>query len=266
MVGVRRLLAPLLSPLQLSAGFVWTACWVTVALVGQAVTWNRDVALVLARRVWAPGILALVGARLTVTGGAGLEPGRPYVYVMNHQSAIDIPAAFAALPSNLRFVAKHVLAYVPFLGAYMWATGMIFVNRNQRSRALRSLRAAAARIRGGVCILAYPEGTRSRDGRILPFQKGSFVLAGEAGVPIVPVAIEGSRDVMRPGSFRFLPAAVRVAIGAPIATAGVPREELMRRVRAEVIALHRSIGGAGGEAGDAGEGARTDGAGPARVA
>src|SRR5206468_1178744 len=80
-------------------------------------------------------------------------------------------------PSNLRFVAKRILKYVPFLGWYMWLTGMIFVNRSNKTQAVRSLRSAGDRIRAGASMIAFPEGTRSRDGAILPFKKGPFMLA-----------------------------------------------------------------------------------------
>ena len=122
---------------------------------------------------------------------------------MNHQSSLDIVVAFMVLPVNLRFVAKHVLKYVPFLGWYMWATGMIFVHRGRRGAAMGSLVEAAARVRDGASVLVFPEGTRSRDGNVQAFKKGAFVLASQAGVPIVPVAIEGSGRCFPPDGFGF---------------------------------------------------------------
>ncbi len=139
------------------------------------------------------------GAELRVTGLPETGWDRPAIYVMNHQSSLDIPAAFAVLPVDLRFIAKHTLRKVPFLGWYMSWTGMVFVDRSNSTQAVGSLNAAAERVRGGISLLAYPEGTRSRDGRILPFKKGPFVLALQAGVPIVPFAIQGSLRVMPSG-------------------------------------------------------------------
>ncbi|HEY0713868.1 MAG TPA: lysophospholipid acyltransferase family protein, partial [Polyangia bacterium] len=112
---------------------------------------------------------------------------------------------------------------------------------------LRSLTKAAARIREGASILAFPEGTRSRTGEVLPFKRGLFALALEAGVPIVPVAIEGSGKVLSAGTLRCVPGDVRLKVGTPIATAGRSRngrDALMNEVRDALLDLHRQIGGA----------------------
>ena len=163
---------------------------------------------------------------------------------MNHQSSLDIPAAFAVLPVDLRFIAKHTLRKVPFLGWFMSWTGMVFVDRSNSTQAVGSLNAAAERVRGGISLLAYPEGTRSRDGRILPFKKGPFVLALQAGVPVVPIAIAGSMHCMPAHLRPFRPGVVRMSIGAPIPTAGLSmdqREDLVRQAREAVLALHASL-------------------------
>jgi 1-acyl-sn-glycerol-3-phosphate acyltransferase len=174
---------------------------------------------------------------------------KPHIFLMNHQSAFDIPVAFAVIPVNIRFIAKHVLKWIPFLGWYMAGTGMIFLNRSNRREAMRSLKLAGERIRAGSNILAFPEGTRSKDGRILPFKKGSFVLAVEAGVPIIPIAVEGTRGMLPKGSIRLRRHSLRVKVGQPISTAGIKgaeRETLMNQVRDVIIQLHRDIGGEGG--------------------
>ncbi|MEM6730611.1 MAG: lysophospholipid acyltransferase family protein, partial [Myxococcota bacterium] len=178
-----------------------------------------------------------------------IEWGSPHIYVMNHQSAVDIPAAFVAVPTNLRFIAKSVIKYIPLMGLYMLMTGMIFVDRGNHHRALRSMRKAARRIREGSNIIAYPEGTRSRTGAVLPFKKGPFMLAIEAGVPVVPCAIEGGQYIFPPG-FKIRPGEIRLKIGTPIRTAELSRadrDDLIQRVRSEVVRLHTEIGGAGAE-------------------
>jgi 1-acyl-sn-glycerol-3-phosphate acyltransferase len=175
-----------------------------------------------------------------------LDWSKPHIFVMNHQSMLDIACAFTALPTNLRFVAKSSLKYVPFLGWYMWMTQMIFVDRSNKKRAFKSLVEAGRRIREGASILVYPEGTRSKDGGILPFKTGSFALALEAQVPLVPVAIDGSLRVAPPGSAAFRPGRVRMKVGLPISTENRPRqarEALSREVREALIELHREIGG-----------------------
>ncbi|HEY0708309.1 MAG TPA: lysophospholipid acyltransferase family protein [Polyangia bacterium] len=228
----------------------WSAGWISLALLVAAVTWSRELPLAMARKIWAPPLIRLTGARYQVDPLPALDFSRPHIFVMNHQSMLDIACAFAALPVNLRFVAKNVLKFVPFLGWYMWATGMIFVDRTKGVRALRSLAQAAARVRDGASILAFPEGTRSKTGEVLPFKRGLFALAMEAGVPIVPVAIEGSGKVLSSGRFHCVPGDVRLRVGAPIATAGRPRngrDALMNEVRDALLELHRQIGGGGGQ-------------------
>lgn len=228
--------------------------WMTAAILSRFITADENVPLAWARRYWGRGCLKIAGGPLTIAPGFVPEPGKPYIFAMNHQSMFDIPVAFVAIPVPLRFVAKKVLRSIPFLGWYMRATGMIFVDRRDREQAVRSLDHACGLIRAGKCVLAYPEGTRTQPGGpILPFKKGPFVMAIQAGVPIVPVAIEGSAAVLPRNSVRVTPGPVRLILGEPIPTAGLTqddRDQLMKRVRDAVIDLHRKIGGRGGDKGE----------------
>ena len=226
----------------------WSVTWITLSLVVALVTGKRNAPLAMARRIWAPALIRATGARYRVEPLPEVDFSRPHIFVMNHQSMLDVACAFASIPSDLRFVAKSVLRHVPFVGWYMWMTGMIFVDRSRGVRALKDLARAAAQIRAGSSILVFPEGTRSKDGRILPFKRGPFLMALEAGVPVVPVAIEGSGRVLPPGGFRLRPGEVRLALGRPIATTGrtgQARDQLMAEVRAALVELHRRIGGPG---------------------
>jgi 1-acyl-sn-glycerol-3-phosphate acyltransferase len=237
---------------------LWSIFWIPAALVLGTLRRDPSLPLRFARRHWGPGMLRLAGADLRVDGSPDALADRPAIYVMNHQSSLDIPAAFSVLPVDLRFIAKHTLRKVPFLGWYMSWTGMVFVDRSNSTQAVGTLNAAAERVRGGVSLLAYPEGTRSRDGRILPFKKGPFVLALQAGAPIVPIAIEGSMECMPAHLRPFRPGVVRMAIGEPIPTAGLTmehRDELVRQAREAVVALHASLAST-----RAGAAPRTDGA------
>ncbi len=214
-------------------------------------TWNRDLQCSFTRTVWSPMLMFMGGIELHIEHEAPVPWDQPHIYVMNHQSAADIPACFIAIPVNLRFIAKAVIRYIPWLGTYMLMTGMIFVDRGNRRKAMSSMRKSAKRIREGCNIIAYAEGTRSRSGRVLPFKKGPFVLALEAGVPIVPCAIEGGQKVLPPG-FKMRPGPVRIKTGTPIPTDTLTKDDripLMERVRAEVIRLHLEIGGEGAEEG-----------------
>lgn len=223
---------------------LWSIFWIPAALVLGTLRRDPSLPLRFARHHWAPGMLRLAGADLRVEGSPAATADHPAIYVMNHQSSLDIPAAFAVLPVDLRFIAKHTLRKVPFLGWYMSWTGMVFVDRSNSTQAVGTLNSAAERVRGGISLLAYPEGTRSRDGRILPFKKGPFVLALQAGVPIVPIAIEGSIECMPAHLRPFRPGVVRMAIGKPIPTAGLSmehRDELVRQAREAVVALHAAL-------------------------
>ncbi len=242
---MKSLLYLLLNAFQLLFLLFWSTLWISLALVVLLVTFKPALPLAMARRFWAPGLLTFAFAKLSREPLPDIDFSKPHVFVMNHQSMLDIPVAFAGIPANLRFVAKHILKYVPFLGWYMWATGMIFVNRSDRTKSVKSIAEAGARIRGGVNILAFPEGTRSRSGEVLPFKKGVFILALEAGVPVVPVAIANSGRILPTGTFSIRPGVVRMKLGAPIATAGrgvAERDALAREVREAIVALKRELG------------------------
>lgn len=225
------------------------APWTVVCSLGAVLfrPFGRDMPLVMAR-IWSRPLLWLGLARLQIERTADIDWSKPHIYLMNHQSMLDIPVAFLAVRAPLRFIAKRSLARVPFLGWYMRATGMIFVDRGRTAQAIASLQAAGAKIRDGASIIAFPEGTRSKDGAIHAFKKGTFVVAIEAQVPIVPMAIHGASDVLPRDGFQVRPGKIRVKVGAPIPTAGLrmeDRDALMQRARAEIVRLHREIGGPG---------------------
>lgn len=230
----------------------WSFFWMTGAILyGWLTPGNPNGPLSWARRFWGPGCAAIARARLVLHPGFEPEPGKPYIFMMNHQSMFDIVAAFVLIKINLRFIAKRILKSVPFLGWYMSVTGMVFIDRKDRKSAVGSLDEACRKIREhGISILVYPEGTRSATGEILPLKKGPFVMAIQAGVPIVPVAVEGSGYVLGRDSGRLRPGTVHLKVGEPIETAGLTmadRDVLMRRVRDRLIDLHLEIGGKGGD-------------------
>jgi 1-acyl-sn-glycerol-3-phosphate acyltransferase len=229
----------------------WTGLMVSSALLLLCLVWSpRRGPLWMARRMWAPPLLAASGAKLDVRGLANLEGLKSAVFVCNHQSMIDIAVAFAALPVSLRFVAKRVLLYVPFIGWYLWGMGMVTVDRSNAKKAIATLNRATALFDQGAFVMTFAEGTRSRDGRVLPFKKGPVMLALQSGVPIVPMAIEGATDVLPSDGFGVRPGTIRVNVGAPVDTSAltdVDRDALTERVRNDVIDLHVAIGGAGGD-------------------
>lgn len=232
-----------LNALQLLATLAWGAFWISLALVIALVTRRRGPALWLARRAWAPGQIAIGLSRLTVVGRERLELGRPCFFVANHQSWLDIPVLFAAVPVPLHFVAKQELARVPFLGWYMAAMGMVFVDRSARRKALASVSAAGELLAAGASLVSFPEGTRSAPGELGPFKSGGFAAVLESRgreVAVVPVGIVGAGRILPRGGFRVRPGRVEARFGDPIPIADLEladRAVLARRAEAAVAAL-----------------------------
>jgi len=166
------------------------------------------------------------------------EGRQSVIFMSNHESQMDPPVLVAALPIPAVFIAKKELQYVPFIGWAGWAAGVIFIDRGNRERAIRSIRDAAQQIRGGKNVVIFPEGTRSRSGQMLPFKKGGFALAIEADVPIVPMATVGGFRVLASGSLRIRPGRYKLLMGEPVHPADHPdRDALMQEVRNRIEVL-----------------------------
>ena len=213
-------------------------------------TRNKTYTLTHARSSWAPNIFWVAGSTLEVIDEGHVDYSKPHVFVMNHQSHMDIPAAFMSIPSDIGFIAKKELESVPLFGRVMREAGMIFVDRSNPERAIASLKAGGALIRSGVNIFAFPEGTRTKSGHIRKFKKGIFMLALEAGVPIVPMSVHGARAVLPIGSFDPQPNVIKVKIGRPITLDNYTvdsRDALIADVRAAVIKLNVELGGQGAQ-------------------
>ena len=166
-------------------------------------------------RTWSWLILKTTGVRVEVEGLERVVRGTTYVFVSNHQSIYDIPVIFASLPYQLRIIAKASLAQFPVLGWHLRRGGHLFVDRRHPDRA-GILERWRALVSEGLSLLIFAEGTRSWDGRTARFKAGSFLLAIEAGLPIVPLAVIGTRQVMPKGRLRTEPADVRLVVHDPI--------------------------------------------------
>jgi 1-acyl-sn-glycerol-3-phosphate acyltransferase len=166
-------------------------------------------------RAWSWLILRTTGVRVTVEGLERLTPGTTYVFVSNHQSIYDTPVIFSSLPYQLRIIAKESLAKFPVLGWHLKRGRHLFVDRRRpdRSGILKRWRALVSE---GLSLLIYAEGTRSPDGQVARFKAGSFLLAIEAGLPVVPIAVIGTRGVMPKGRLRTEPADVTLVVHDPI--------------------------------------------------
>ncbi|MCP3978819.1 MAG: 1-acyl-sn-glycerol-3-phosphate acyltransferase [bacterium] len=176
--------------------------------------------------LWSRMMLSATGARVEYVDLARASQQLPCLYLCNHLSNVDIWAMLSAVPETTRFVAKASLFRIPVMGQAMKASGFVPIDRKNRHAAMRSLEVAAQRVRDGTSVLMFVEGTRSMDGKLAPFKKGPFHLALEARVPVVPVAISGSWDVMRPRSLRLRPGPVRVRFMPPIDTTGYAADDI----------------------------------------
>jgi 1-acyl-sn-glycerol-3-phosphate acyltransferase len=188
-------------------------------------------------QTWCRMIARTAGARVRVHGAKHIKPGASYVFLSTHQSYMDIPAMLGYLPAQLRIAAKKVLFRIPFMGWHLSRAGHIPIDRSSTQMAVASMQRAAAYLHDGICAFIFPEGTRSRDGRLQPFKKGGFKLAIQAGVPIIPVTIIGSRQVLPRDSIILRPGPIDMYVDEPIPTAGLTDhdiETLMQAVRAEM--------------------------------
>jgi 1-acyl-sn-glycerol-3-phosphate acyltransferase len=174
-------------------------------------------------RAWAWLILKTTGVRVRVSGLEHLERSRSYVVAANHQSIYDIPILFAALPLQLRIVAKDSLGRIPFLGWHLQRTGHLLIDRKHPGAGI--LKRMAALVRAARSLIVFPEGTRSADGRVGRFKGGIFLLAIDSGLPVLPISVARSRFVMTKGRLMVCPEEVAVTVHAPMPTTGITRED-----------------------------------------
>ncbi len=193
-------------------------------------------------RTWSWLILATTGVGVRTSGVEKVPPRGSYVFVSNHQSIYDIPILFCHLPFQLRIIAKASLGAFPVLGWHLRYAGHLLVDRDRAGT--KTLRQVAGSMRRGHSLIVFPEGTRSADGQVGRFKAGLFLLAVEAGLPVVPVAVVGSRHVMRKGRLMTCPGQVELFVHDPIPTEGLTRADVRdlasraRDVIAATVARH----------------------------
>lgn len=193
---------------------------------------------------WARDVLRAAGTPVEAEGLEQIPPGQPVLYASNHSSMFDIWALFATLPGSVRFVAKQELFRIPFLGGAMRAAGHVAIDRAHKTRAFEAYDDAARTIKRGLSAVVFPEGTRSRTGELLPFKNAPFALAIAAQVPLIPVYVHHTFDILPKGRFRLRPRPIRLLVGAPIPTVGLvagDREALRERARAAMLALRARV-------------------------
>lgn len=178
-------------------------------------------------RIWARGLLWIAGVKTIVRGKERLDFSRPYVFLSNHTSYMDIPTLFAHLPVTFRIMAKSSLFKIPFLGWHLERTGNMPIGRVGDVRAAaRALLQAMRHIRNGGPMLVFPEGGRTPDGKLQEFRPGIFLAAIKTGTPIVPITIRGTGHALPSHSWHLRPGKIEVFLDAPIETEKLTKADL----------------------------------------
>jgi 1-acyl-sn-glycerol-3-phosphate acyltransferase len=184
--------------------------------------------------IWAKMLLAIANTKVEIIGAENVLMGKPQIFMANHQSDFDILIVLAHLQGQFRWIVKKELFQIPLFGRAMQSAGYIEIDREDRERAIMSIDRAAMKIREGKSVMSFPEGTRSKDGKIKPFKQGMFYLAIKSGVPIVPISIIGAGEIMPRRSLHIRPGRITMVIDKPIEVTGYSidnRQELIDKVQ-----------------------------------
>lgn len=187
---------------------------------------------------WSRWGLRFAGIRVEVDGLEKVPADGPLIFMGNHQGNFDILALSLSVPRRFSWVAKKELFEIPFFGGAMRRAGYIPLDRSDGRRALKSMNEAAAAIRNGCSVVVFPEGTRTKDGSLLPFKRGGFLLAAKAGVPILPFTINGSMQINPRNRIELYPGTLKIRFAKPIMTAAQDKDQarLMEEVRVVIAA------------------------------
>lgn len=181
--------------------------------------------------LWSRILLFLSGVTVDIKGIEHLLKDKPQILASNHQGAFDILALQAFIPIQFRWVAKKSLFKIPIVGWSMSLAGYVGIDRERAGSAYKSIEEAAEKVKNGTSVLIFPEGTRSATGELLPFKRGGFLLAVKSGVPVMPISIQGTKDIMKRRSVLINPGRIKIVVGRPIQTIGVDEKFLMDKVR-----------------------------------
>ena len=216
------------------------------ALVGGTVAFSVPTAVVLpfdrgryttkVARSWARTVTRLCGVEVRIEGVDQPLDAPAYLVMSKHSSHFDLLGIYSGMPIDMRPVAKRELGRIPVFGWVLKAGAAIMIDRGDREKAKASIARAGATIRGGRSVLLFPEGTRSAPDHVAPLKKGPFHLAAEAKVPVLPVGVIGSADVLKPHDWKIHPGLISVRVGTPISTAGYPDDDAGRDALREAVA------------------------------
>lgn len=225
----------LLNAIQVFIMALWTIITILIALC-----FPLHIIYWIGHKIWCKSTIMMAGGRIKCSGKNNLVDGEHYIFLSNHTSWADILVILYATQRKGRFIAKKELAKVPFLGLIMKRMGMIFIDRDNPQKAATSLKNTLSQIEGGIDLVVFPEGTRSKTGRLNPFKKGVFFIAIKTGIPIIPIGIIGAQKVWHCNNFTLRPGIIQVNIGKPIATSNYDEKnitELIALVRTEILTL-----------------------------
>jgi 1-acyl-sn-glycerol-3-phosphate acyltransferase len=209
-------MAPLLGFLRVLTAGMFSILMAAIEIIMLPVDFRKGRVFHFLARVWARGVLLICGLRVTVKGREKLDFGRSYVYVSNHASLFDIPAVVAGIPDQIRIVYKKELEAIPVFGWGLKWGSYIAMDRSNRTEAMKSIEAAAQKIRRGASVLLFAEGTRTLDGHLQPFKRGAFNLAVRSGVPVVPLTINGTFTILPKHSVSARPGQIELILESPI--------------------------------------------------
>ncbi len=226
---------------QLIAIFICT--FIAALTASICLIFSKKVAFLISKNIWAKTICKIVGIKIKVSNIQLLkDQTESVIFCANHQSNFDIIALFVAIDRPIYFIAKKELKKIPFLGWYMQLAGMIFIDRSDRKSAIESMDEAGKLILSGRNVITFPEGKRSKNGEIKAFKKGSFFIAKENNINIIPIAIHGANSINKPGSFRLQKGEIIINFGEKIISQSCETiEELTQQTREKIIKLHNDI-------------------------
>jgi 1-acyl-sn-glycerol-3-phosphate acyltransferase len=224
----------------------WLGFWVTVAtiflgipvMVAGLLSRTGNLAFSISK-LWAYIMLAVSFVRTEIKNKNNILKGKSYIIISNHQSHYDIITLVTTLGIQYRWIIKKEILKLPIFGYALYASRNIFIDRSNTTSAIESINKGFDRLPKGVSVMVFAEGTRSPDGQIHEFKKGGFVMAVQRKIPILPVTVNGSRHVMRKGSFTLKPGKIQIVIGDPIDTSGYTTDtvqNLINKTRQTIIA------------------------------
>jgi len=189
--------------------------WASFTLVSAPFNYKHKIGYFILKN-WTRGGLFLYGIKVNLSGNKNIEKGKGYIYVSNHLSYLDILVLLATIPDNIRMVYKSEISRIPIFGWAMLACGFISINRSNIKSAMRSLEKGAEKVKKGLSVLIFPEGTRSPDGKTAEFKRGMFLLAEASGADIIPVSISGTYELLPKNSTLVSSGRVNLVIGEPL--------------------------------------------------